>query len=377
MIVANVPHFFFRIALLAGVGSLLLACSTAPRVRPGADPDAARASIAALLPSRLANRDGWAVDIFAAFEALQIEPTRDNTCAVLAVSEQESNFQADPPVAGLPRIARKELEARAASHNIPRLLLQSALELRSPDGQSYARRLDSVRTERQLSELYEDFIGMVPLGRRLLAGWNPVRTAGPMQVSIEFAERHAAAKRYPYPYEGELRNELFTRRGGLYFGIAHLLDYPANYDRMLYRFADFNAGHYASRNAAFQAAVSLVARTPLDYDGDLLRAGSSEPSQTELAVRTSAARLRMDQRQIRAELERGEDAAFADSRLYLRLFELADREKGVALPRALVPTIRLRSPKITRQLTTAWFAGRVDERYQRCLARDAGKAGRA
>jgi len=33
-----------------------------------------------------------------------------------------------------------------------------------------------------------------------------------------------------------------------------------------------------------------------------------------------------------------------------------------------VPQIRLESPKITRKLTTEWFARRVDERYQRCLA---------
>jgi hypothetical protein len=34
----------------------------------------------------------------------------------------------------------------------------------------------------------------------------------------------------------------------------------------------------------------------------------------------------------------------------------------------VVPRIALQSPKITRKLTTEWFANRVDERLRRCLA---------
>jgi hypothetical protein len=34
-----------------------------------------------------------------------------------------------------------------------------------------------------------------------------------------------------------------------------------------------------------------------------------------------------------------------------------------------MPRIRLQSAKITRKLTTEWFANRVDQRYRACLAR--------
>src|SRR5690606_20127460 len=109
----------------------------------------------------------------------------------------------------------------------------------------------------------------------------------------------AHAQDYPYEVDGSIRDEVFTRRGGMYFGIAHLLGYPADYESVLYRFADFNAGWYASRNAAFQAAVSRLSGIELALDGDLLIRGEPEPSQTERAVRAIGRLVDMDHADIR------------------------------------------------------------------------------
>jgi len=356
---------------------LLTACTNPQRAQePAIDPDAARAAIARSIPARAGNRDGWAIDIFAAFEALELRPTPENICAVIAVTEQESTFQVNPPVPGLPAIAQREIDSRAKRYSIPSVMVKAALAIESPTGATYGERLDTVKTEKGLSDIFTDFIGMVPLGARLFGSLNPVHTGGPMQVSIAFAEEHAQRKRYPYPLPGSVRNEIFTRRGGMYFGIAHLLDYPASYDDMLYRFADFNAGHYASRNVALQSAVSTLSKTPLALDGDLLRhgRGANEPSNTELAIRKIAGRLELNEAQIRSDLELGDRQAFERTKLYERVFALADKGRQRPVPRAMMPTIRLESPKITRKLTTEWFARRVDERYEKCLARNAAES---
>ena len=360
-----------RLITSAAALLVLAGCGTQrPQEAPARKPDEVKTEIVRLLPAKTVDRQGWATDIYAAFAAQNIDPSTQNLCSVLAVTEQESTFQVDPPVPGLGKIAREEIDRRAAKVHIPGLLVSGALQVRSSTGKSYSDRLNAARSEKELSAIFDDFIGMVPMGRTLFGGFNPVHTGGPMQVSIDFAEQQA--RNYPYPVDGTIRHEVFSRRGGLYFGIAHLLGYPVSYKQPLYRFADFNAGWYASRNAAFQNAVSRASGVPLALDGDLVRYDSIMPGTTELAVRTLGKQLGMRNPTIRDQLEKGKSLDFEDSTLYQRVFELAEQAEGRSLPRAVLPGIVLQSPKITRKLTTAWFAKRVDERYQRCMAR-AGK----
>jgi len=156
----------------------------------------------------------------------------------------------------------------------------------------------------------------------------------------------------------------------VYFGTAHLLAYDAPYDKPIYRFADFNAGRYASRNAAFQNALGVASGLPVALDGDLLPGAHDAPrGETERAADTLAGRLGLSEAAIRRDLDKGGAADFDATPLYERVFAYAEQLDRRTLPRALVPRIELHSPKFTRKLTTEWFANRVDERHRRCLAR--------
>lgn len=328
-----------------------------------------KSRIVRFLPRQVPDKQGWANDVVTALTTQGVTVNDHNVCTVLAVAEQEATYQADPVVPGLGKIAWKEINSRAAKLLIPEFMVRAALSINSPTGKSYAERIDKLRTEREMSEIFEDMISMLPMGKTLFGNLNPVHTGGPMQVSIAFAE--ANARGYPHPIKDSIRHEVFTRRGGIWFGTKHIFGYEAEYPDTLYRFADFNAGWYASRNAAFQNAVAVASGRRLALDGDLLTPGASlsEPGETERAVRTLSGALALDERAIRRSLQQADRLDFNDTDLFKRVFALAEQRGGQPLPRAMVPGITLDSPKITRELTTAWFANRVNDRYQRCMAR--------
>ena len=349
---------------------MLSSCASRPPAPPAASPAESRALIDRSLPRTITDRAGWVNDIYRAFAALELAPSRENVCAVAAVTAQESGFRVDPVVPDLGAIAWREIDRRAEHAGIPPGIVHDVLKIDSPTGQSYGERIEHARTEKELSDIFEDFTGSLPLGRALFASWNPIRTRGPMQVNVAFADRFAASHEYPYPVKVSIDEELFTRRGSLYFGIAHLLDYEAPYDQYLYRFADFNAGQYSSRNAAFQQALHTASGMPLTADGALLpHDAAGQSGATELAVRAIATRLGLDEAAIHAALEQGRSANFERSAVYRGVFRLAEQTVHHPLPRAAIPRIELAGPKIERRLTTEWYARRVNGRYQACLAR--------
>lgn len=125
------------VALLAGCGGdAPLREASPPR------PADVQAQIANLLPVSTPDRVGWAVDIYAALAALEISPSAANICAVLAVTEQESSYRADPAVPRLGQIAWVEIDRRAERLGIPPGAVHLALKLPSSSGKSYAERLD-------------------------------------------------------------------------------------------------------------------------------------------------------------------------------------------------------------------------------------------
>lgn len=320
------------------------------------------------LPAKASDKEGWSQDIYQAFYTQKINLNKENICAAIAIINQESSFQVEPTIPGLPKIVKKELEARRQKYHIPEWVLEKALNSTSPNGKTYAQRIKALKTENDINRLFDDMASDLPMSKEFLEEHNPVHTGGPMQVSVRFAEESVRERAYPFTIKKSLRDELFSRRGGVYFGVAHLFNYAARYDAMKYRFADFNSGQYASRNAAFQQVVSKITRQDLDLDGDLLsyQDGKPEVSDLEKALWRISAALQMSSQEISRDLTLEKSKSFEDTKLYKSVDRLA-KANNISMPYAVIPSIKLHSPKITRKLTTAWFADRVNQHYQSCL----------
>lgn len=313
---------------------------------------------------------GWATDMRAAFTGLDVRATRQNVCAAIAVVAQESGFVADPEVPGLADITLRKLQ-QISQNPAAWVAINVRLRQQSADGRTFYDKLLRIRTEHDLERWYQEFMAARMTGPLLrLVGKDVdtlISTLGSMQVSVTFARGFAREHDIP---ETDIRERLYTRAGGLFYGMAHLLKYEYHYADIKHLFADYNAGHYASRNAGFQRMVSALSGVKLAPDGDLLSyaGGRAAPSTTLQAVLTALARhgLAADPQAVLRDLRQEKQAALFDTATYRQIAQLHRQRVGYAITEAM-PQIDLHSDKIQRPLTTAWFAGRVNQRFQQCV----------
>ncbi len=333
---------------------------------------------------------GWAVDLIDVLNQHSLPPSRENVCAAIAVIDQESGFVADPAVPNLGALSEKAMRTKFLKVPIlGRMALNFLDRTPSPEA-SYMARIRAARTERDLDMTWRamvadaskrssmSFVVNAGLFNTLIEEHNEISTVGSMQVSVRFALDEARKRRWlPMTLEDTyaVRDDLYTRHGGMYYGVLQLLGYDTGYAQKLYRFADYNAGRYASRNAALQQLVATLSGDRLTLDGDLLLYDSTgkplpRVSSSEAAIRRLVTRLNLGltNQQIRDDLLRAKDQSFAASRLFLALREAYRQKTGKAAPFAMVPDIALASPKIKRRMTTRIFADTVNQRYQRCMA---------
>lgn len=378
---------------------LLAACSDPPAPPPPEVPFADRtidaAGMAKAFPSdRVKDRAGWAADLHAVLVKHEIATTNGNTCAAVATVEQESGYQTDPAVPGIGGMIDTWIEEKTATMNKVEGWafasgLRAALNAK-PDHQptSFYDRLHAAKTERDVDTTYRELVayyrGSLPKPLRAaesaarLVGFdlddlNPISTVGCLQVRVDWAEDHAKDDGLE---PAGVRDDLYTRAGCLHYGVERLLGWDAGYDSPTYRFADYNSGLYASRNAAFQEAVEVVAGTTLALDGDLLRYNdhgkpAAEASQTLQALMKWGADPTVDlpEARLRRDLEKEKERTFEETKTWEAVRAAYQKKVGKEAPYARMPNVHLASMKLSGDKTTTWYATNVKKRYDSCLAR--------
>ena len=333
---------------------------------------------------------GWAIDLLDVLRTQSLPASRENVCSAIAIIAQESGFVADPAVAGLGGLAERTLRAKFDRIPILGRLAVHFLETTPSAGDSYLARIRAAKTERDLDMTYRAMVDdagkrsslsvLVQSGllNQMIEDRNDINTIGSMQVSVRFALQNAGTRRWLPMNLADVyavRDDLYTRHGGMYYGVLQLLGYESGYNRKIFRFADYNAGRYASRNAAFQNMISVLTNVKLAHDGDLLLYNKDQQALAKVSSTESVLRglikqygLGIDDKKLRADLIKEKSAEFPATQTYLMVRDVFAHTTKQTIAFAEVPSIELNSPKIRHHMTTQNFADSVDKRYQKCVA---------
>jgi hypothetical protein len=161
------------------------------------------------------------------------------------------------------------------------------------------------------------------------------------------------------------------------FGVPRLWGYPLTDTDVLYRFADYNAGQYASRNAAVQRALAQLTGIRLAADGDLLvyAAGRTGPPATTArrcgrSAHSASASCRPSPRPAFAEIwRRGRSSPSRRPPATSPCGESIREQIGSPMPTAAVPELELKSPKLRRGYSTGCLRAERPPHHRACLQR--------
>ena len=338
------------------------------------------------MPNRNQQKTAWATDIHDIFNTLKIERTPQNICTTIAVIDQESNFQADPPVANPGKTSlnalNSELEEKLGKTLAP--FFRKMLKNEPTVENSFEKQILAVKTEQQLDKVYQQmfahfsqkyYASKITNVTKLIGGdiaekLDPITTLGSMQVHINYAKDN----RRNNGNNEELRRDLYTQYGGLYYGIHRLMRYQTDYPKPIYRFADYNSGMYSSRNAGFQKMLAELSGQKIDFDGDLLiyKSGntvSDNLSQSEKALQAMTAQgfLQLTPRQIRSDLSKEKSQKFGETELYRTIGSLYKMKTNKAPITAMMPQVVISGAKLSKDYNTKWYADNVNQRYLACM----------
>lgn len=389
------PSFLKSISVMT-LALSLAACGKGSIWSEDDDPTLKEEQVKKLIPARVNDRASWAKDIYQISDELKIPQTKENICSIIAVVDQESNFVANPVVPGLGDKAVKEVSSRLKEKFVDKLgdtigepiggYFETVLKNQPTPEDSYLKQMRKVRTEEDLDVLYREIFDYMSkhyhvsaltgaaklVGQDIAEKMNPITTLGSMQVHINYAKEH---KRNNVNIN-ELRDDLYTQYGGLYYGIHRLMMYPADYDKAIYRFADYNSGMYSSRNASFQQTIDKLTDAKLDLDGDLLsydKNGNPKAAvtDTEKALLTlfTQNNVLITPRQLRSDLKQEKEAGFEKTQTYIAVNKLYKAKTGKDAPYAIMPEVLITGPKLSRDYNTNWYASRVNGRYESCMHR--------
>lgn len=392
----NRPRIIFRSLTILTLAVGLSACGKGKWWSDDEQKQLNSEQIRKLIPSRVHDRESWAKDIYDITQTLKIPSDKENICSIVAIVDQESNFVANPNVPGLGQKAVKEVSSQLQEKFEAKLgttlggpvasYFNEVLRNQPSVENNYLKQMSKVKNEQELDVLYREMFDYMSkhyhvsaltgaaklVGQDISEKMNPITTLGSMQVHINYAREH---KRNAVN-NNELRDDLYTQYGGLYYGIHRLMLYPAAYDKAIYRFADYNSGMYSSRNAAVQKMVEKLTGIDLDFDGDLLSYDKNgDPLSSATSTEKAIANLFMSNkilitaRQQRDDLTKEKDADFEKTQTYITISKLYKEKIGKDPIYAIMPEVVISGPKLSRDYNTNWYASRVNGRYETCMQR--------